>query len=247
MCSRVPRRGLAVQDRVGWGAIGCADAARAAARPLLGRGGGGAQHHARGRAAAHLPAGAERGGQAAGGAAGRRRCSTAPTACSRVTPAGSCCWRRGARCSRRPTACSRRCAAVDGARGRAAAGRDDADGAVRARARSCWPRARATAPGVMLYPQEDATGALLRDVRGGRLDLARGVLRARRRDGVELEPLRSEPAVVHLRSDHALAGALRSGAGGARGGDAAGGGERRERRVHGAGARAVRARAASRP
>src|SRR5215218_6755764 len=28
------------------------------------------------------------------------------------------------------------------------------------------------APGVMLYPAEDTTGALLRDVRGGRLDLA---------------------------------------------------------------------------
>src|SRR5829696_384645 len=28
------------------------------------------------------------------------------------------------------------------------------------------------APGVMLYPAEDATGALLRDVRSGRLDLA---------------------------------------------------------------------------
>jgi DNA-binding transcriptional LysR family regulator len=61
------------------------------------------------------------------------------------------------------------------------------------------------APGVMLYPQEDATGALLRDVRGGRLDLAVLFCAAPEFDGVVLEPLRSEPAVVHLRSDHALA------------------------------------------
>jgi DNA-binding transcriptional LysR family regulator len=61
------------------------------------------------------------------------------------------------------------------------------------------------ASGVMLYPQEDTTGALLR-VRGGRLDLA--VLFCAPPDvpGVELEPLWEEPAVVHLRSDHALAG-----------------------------------------
>ena len=55
------------------------------------------------------------------------------------------------------------------------------------------------APGVMLYPSEDATGALLRDVRGGRLDLA--VLFCA--PGVEV--LRSEPAVVHLWDDHPLA------------------------------------------
>jgi DNA-binding transcriptional LysR family regulator len=55
------------------------------------------------------------------------------------------------------------------------------------------------ASGVMLYPQEDATGALLRDVRGGRLDLA--VLFC----APEGEPWIDEPAVVHLRSDHALA------------------------------------------
>jgi DNA-binding transcriptional LysR family regulator len=55
------------------------------------------------------------------------------------------------------------------------------------------------ASGVMLYPQEDATGALLRDVRSGRLDLA--VLFC----APEAEPWLEEPAVVHLRSDHALA------------------------------------------
>jgi DNA-binding transcriptional LysR family regulator len=62
------------------------------------------------------------------------------------------------------------------------------------------------APGVMLYPQEDTTGALLRDVRGGRLDLAVVFCAPDGLEGVELEPLGDEPAVVHLRSDHALAG-----------------------------------------
>ena len=55
------------------------------------------------------------------------------------------------------------------------------------------------ASGVMLYPQEDTTGALLRDVRSGRLDLA--VLFC----AVDGEPWIEEPAVVHLRSDHPLA------------------------------------------
>jgi DNA-binding transcriptional LysR family regulator len=62
------------------------------------------------------------------------------------------------------------------------------------------------AAGVMLYPQEDTTGALLRDVRGGRLDLAVVFCAPDAVAGVELEPLWEEPAVVHLRSDHALAG-----------------------------------------
>jgi DNA-binding transcriptional LysR family regulator len=62
------------------------------------------------------------------------------------------------------------------------------------------------APGVMLYPAEDTTGALLRDVRGGRLDLAVLFCAPEAADGVVLEPLRSEPAVVHLRDDHPLAG-----------------------------------------
>jgi DNA-binding transcriptional LysR family regulator len=62
------------------------------------------------------------------------------------------------------------------------------------------------ASGVMLYPQEDTTGALLRDVRGGRLDLAVLFCAPDAAEGVVLEPLRAEPAVVHLRSDHPLAG-----------------------------------------
>src|SRR5215207_3674221 len=61
------------------------------------------------------------------------------------------------------------------------------------------------ASGVMLYPQEDATGALLRDVRAGRLDLAVAFCAPAEVAGVELEPLWEEPAVVHLRSDHPLA------------------------------------------
>jgi DNA-binding transcriptional LysR family regulator len=61
------------------------------------------------------------------------------------------------------------------------------------------------ASGVMLYPQEDATGALLRDVRSGRLDLAVLFCAPSEADGVVVEPLLIEPAVVHLRADHALA------------------------------------------
>jgi DNA-binding transcriptional LysR family regulator len=61
------------------------------------------------------------------------------------------------------------------------------------------------AAGVMLYPQEDASGALLRDVRSGRLDLAVVFCAPPVVDGVVLEPLLMEPAVVHLRSDHPLA------------------------------------------
>ena len=91
------------------------------------------------------------------------------------------------------------------------------------------------APGVMLYPAEDATGALLRDVRSGRLDLAVLFCVAGAVDGVVVEPLASEPAVVHVPSDHRAGLAVVGGAGGARGGDAAGRGERGERRVHGAG------------
>jgi DNA-binding transcriptional LysR family regulator len=56
------------------------------------------------------------------------------------------------------------------------------------------------AAGVMLYPSEDTTGALLRDVRAGRLDLA--VLFCSDAG----ERLRLEPAVVHMRADHPLAG-----------------------------------------
>jgi DNA-binding transcriptional LysR family regulator len=61
------------------------------------------------------------------------------------------------------------------------------------------------APGVMLYPAEDATGALLRDVRSGRLDVAVLFCPPAAVEGVVIAPLRSEPAVVHLRADHPLA------------------------------------------
>jgi DNA-binding transcriptional LysR family regulator len=61
------------------------------------------------------------------------------------------------------------------------------------------------APGVMLYPAEDTTGALLRDVRGGRLDLA-VLFCVTGAEGIELRALRDEPAVVHMRDDHPLAG-----------------------------------------
>lgn len=64
----------------------------------------------------------------------------------------------------------------------------------------------AAAPAVMLYSSEDTTGALLRDVAGGRLDLA--VVFCPPDDvpaGVELEPVREEPAVVHLPDTHPLA------------------------------------------
>ena len=60
-------------------------------------------------------------------------------------------------------------------------------------------------PGVMLYPREDTTGALVRDLRAGRLDLA-VLFCAPPADGIAATLLRDEPAVVHLRDDHALAG-----------------------------------------
>lgn len=61
------------------------------------------------------------------------------------------------------------------------------------------------AAGVMLYPAEDATGALVREVRSGRLDLAVLFCAPSEIDGVVVEPLVSEPAVVHVRADHPLA------------------------------------------
>ena len=61
------------------------------------------------------------------------------------------------------------------------------------------------APGVMLYPQEDPTGALARGVRAGRLDLAVLFCAPGALEGLVVEPFRSEPAVVHLRGDHPLA------------------------------------------
>src|ERR687898_298846 len=47
-------------------------------------------------------------------------------------------------------------------------------------------------PGVMLYPQEDATGALLREVRAGRLDLAVLFCAPPGFEGVVVEDLRAE-------------------------------------------------------
>jgi DNA-binding transcriptional LysR family regulator len=62
----------------------------------------------------------------------------------------------------------------------------------------------AAAPGVMLHTREDTTGALLRDVRQGRLDLA-VVFCPPALTGLASTILREEPAVVHLRDDHPLA------------------------------------------
>ena len=66
----------------------------------------------------------------------------------------------------------------------------------------------AQAPAVMLYTSEDTTGALLRDVARGRLDLAVTFCApsAAVPSGVILEPLRDTPAVAHLPAGHALAG-----------------------------------------
>jgi DNA-binding transcriptional LysR family regulator len=60
------------------------------------------------------------------------------------------------------------------------------------------------APGVMLHTSEGTTGALLRDVRQGRLDLA-VVFCPSDLSGLASISLRDEPVVVHLRNDHALA------------------------------------------
>ena len=60
------------------------------------------------------------------------------------------------------------------------------------------------APGVMLHTSEDTTGALLRDVRQGRLDLAI-VFCPPDVNGLASTSLRDEPAVVHVRDDHPLA------------------------------------------
>jgi len=65
----------------------------------------------------------------------------------------------------------------------------------------------AAAPAAMLYSSEDTTGALLRDVAAGRLDLAVVFCApAALPDGVQLEPLRDEPAVVHVPAGHRFAG-----------------------------------------
>jgi DNA-binding transcriptional LysR family regulator len=62
------------------------------------------------------------------------------------------------------------------------------------------------APAVMLYTSEDTTGALLRDVAVGRLDLAVTFCAPEPApEGVRLLPLIADPAVVHLPAGHALA------------------------------------------
>lgn len=64
----------------------------------------------------------------------------------------------------------------------------------------------AAAPAVMLYTSEDTTGALLRDVAAGRLDLAVVFCAPEPApDGLTLAPLRREPAVVHVAAGHPLA------------------------------------------
>jgi DNA-binding transcriptional LysR family regulator len=62
----------------------------------------------------------------------------------------------------------------------------------------------AAAPGVMLYPREDTTGVLMRDLRAGRLDLVLAFC-APPDDALERIRLRDEPAVLHVASDHPLA------------------------------------------
>jgi DNA-binding transcriptional LysR family regulator len=62
----------------------------------------------------------------------------------------------------------------------------------------------AAAPGVMLHTSEDTTGALLRDVRQGRLDLA-VVFCPPALAGLASITVRDEPAVLHVRDDHPLA------------------------------------------
>jgi DNA-binding transcriptional LysR family regulator len=60
------------------------------------------------------------------------------------------------------------------------------------------------APGVMLYPREEASGVLLRELRAGRLDLAIAFC-APVDDALESERLRDEPAVLHVAVSHPLA------------------------------------------
>lgn len=63
----------------------------------------------------------------------------------------------------------------------------------------------AEAPGIMLYTSEGTTGALLRDLAAGRLDLAVSFCAEEPAPGVSLHSLREEPAVVHLPAGHPLA------------------------------------------
>ena len=60
------------------------------------------------------------------------------------------------------------------------------------------------AAGVMLYPREDTTGVLLRELRAGRLELVVAFC-APRDDALERERLRDEPAVLHVQAGHPLA------------------------------------------
>ena len=63
----------------------------------------------------------------------------------------------------------------------------------------------ASAPAVMIYTTEDATGALLRDVARGQLDMAITFCAPPTAAGVEQMLVREEPAVVHLPAGHPLA------------------------------------------
>src|SRR4051794_29565441 len=60
------------------------------------------------------------------------------------------------------------------------------------------------APGVMLYPREEPTGVLLRELRAGRLDLAVAFC-APPDDALERQRLRDEPAMLHVDASHPLA------------------------------------------
>jgi DNA-binding transcriptional LysR family regulator len=60
------------------------------------------------------------------------------------------------------------------------------------------------APGVMLYTREDATGALLRELRAGRLDLALAFCPVHD-PTLAFERLLDAPAVVHVCASHPLA------------------------------------------
>ncbi|MBI5106833.1 MAG: LysR family transcriptional regulator [Solirubrobacterales bacterium] len=62
----------------------------------------------------------------------------------------------------------------------------------------------AAAPGVMVRTREDTTGALARDVRQGRLDLAL-LFCPPPLEGLASAVVREEPAVLHARADHPLA------------------------------------------
>lgn len=62
----------------------------------------------------------------------------------------------------------------------------------------------AEAAGVMLYPRDDTTGVLLRELRAGRLDLVIAFC-APPDNALERERLRDEPAVLHVDASHSLA------------------------------------------